>query len=70
MCVCLHMCICYLANPLALHNKSLHLGEVVIVGYHIGDDGLFVWVLCVHICTGGRWRRQRGVRGVTIYLSE
>lgn len=54
------MCvICYLANPLALHNKSLHLGEVVVIGDHISDDGLFVWVLCVYICTEGRWRRQR-----------
>ncbi len=44
------MCVCYLANPLALHNKSLHLGEVVVVGDYIGDDGLFIWVLCVHIC--------------------
>lgn len=26
-----HVCICHLANPLALHNKSLHLGEIVVV---------------------------------------
>lgn len=55
LCVCICMCIfCYLANPLSLHNKSFHLGEVVVVGDHIGDDGLLIGVLCVYICQGQR----------------
>ena len=41
--------ISYLANTLALHGVSLHLGEVVIVGHYIGDDGFLIRVLNVHI---------------------
>lgn len=50
------MCVCffYLANPLALHNKSLHLWKIVVVGNHICDDRFFIWILCVYICT--RWK--------------
>lgn len=51
------MCYCYLANPLALHNKSLHLREIVVVRDHISDDGLFIWVFCVYICIRERWQR-------------
>lgn len=65
---CMHICFFllfvfffYLANPLALHNKSLHLGEIMVVGDNIGDDGLFVWILCVHICTRGRSETESGV---------
>lgn len=39
----------YLADSLPLHNKSFHLGEIVVVSDHIRDDGLFIWVLSVHI---------------------
>ena len=53
------MCNCYLANPLALHNKCLHLREIVVVRDHISDDGLFVWVFCVYICIRERWQRQK-----------
>lgn len=39
----------HLADPLSFYNESLHLGEIMVVGDHVGDDGLFIWVLCVHI---------------------
>lgn len=47
-----HVCF-YLANPLALYNKGLHLRKIVVVGNHICDDRFFIWVLCVYICTRG-----------------
>ena len=52
MCVCMCVCVRYLADPLALHYEGLHLREVVVVGNHVGDDGLLIRVLRVHIWTG------------------
>jgi hypothetical protein len=42
----------HLANPLALHSQGLHLGEVVVVGHNIGDDGLLIRVVHADICRG------------------
>ena len=52
----------YLAYSLALHNEGLHLGEVVVVGDHVGDDGLLIGVLSVDVCmghTGGSERERK-----------
>lgn len=57
------ICDSHLANPLALHDKSLHLGEVVVIGDHVRDDGLLVWVFCVHICRGGDRKHLLQKRG-------
>ena len=45
----MHYAITYPANSPALHRLLLHLGEVVVVCHHIGDDGLLIWVLRAHI---------------------
>lgn len=42
----------YLADALALHRQHLHLGEVVVKGHHVGDDGFLIGVFCEDICKG------------------
>ena len=39
----------YLSNPFPLHSQSLHLGEIMVERDHIGDNGLLIWSLHVHI---------------------
>jgi len=39
----------HLSHSSALHRISLHLGEVMVVGNHIGNDGLLIGVFNVHI---------------------
>lgn len=39
----------YLADPLALHSKRLHLAEVVVVCGDICDDGLLIRLINIHI---------------------
>ena len=39
----------YLSNPFPLHSQSLHLGEIMVERDHIGDDGLLIGSLHVHI---------------------
>jgi len=39
----------YLSNSAALNRLRLHLGEVVVVGDDIRNDGLLIRVVDVHI---------------------
>ena len=39
-----------LADTLTGHGLGLHLGEVMVVGDHIGDDGLLVRMVHNNIC--------------------
>lgn len=49
---CLRCCeeLGHLSNPLPFHLQSLHLGEVVIVRDHVGDDGLLIRVVHTDVC--------------------
>ncbi len=44
----------HLSNSLPFHLQRLHLGEVVVVGHHIGDDGLLIRVVHTDVCTHTR----------------
>lgn len=45
----------YLPDPLPLHSQGLHLGEIVVERDHIGNDGLLIWGLHVHIWGVKEW---------------
>ena len=38
-----------LANSFALHCQSFHLGEVMVVGCHVGNDGLFIRLVNINV---------------------
>lgn len=40
----------HLSNTLSFYSQSLHLGEVVVVCYHVSDDGLFIRLVHTDIC--------------------
>ena len=41
----------YLSDAFPLHLQGLHLGEVVVVRDHVGDDRLLVRVVHADVCT-------------------
>lgn len=41
-----------LADSFALYCQGLHLGEVMVVGRHIGNDGLFIRLININV-----WRK-------------
>ena len=41
----------YLSDAFSLHLQGLHLREVVVVGHHVGDDGLLIRVVHTNVCT-------------------
>ena len=46
----------YLSDTFALDSFSLHLGEVMVEGDNIGDDGFLIWELHIDICKENKIR--------------
>ncbi len=48
-----------LSDTFALHLQSFHLGEVVIIRHHVGDDRLLIGMVHADICStkNNMWER-------------
>lgn len=45
----------YLANSLALHCQGFHLGEVVVIGSHISNNGFLIWLVNINVWKETEW---------------